>query len=72
MGYTFDFSMVKVPAFDDHGFPVQKRGVTDYPGLYFMGLPWLSRQKSGLLLGVGEDAALIASQIAGQIRGEHV
>jgi putative flavoprotein involved in K+ transport len=70
MGYAFDFSMVKVPAFDDYGFPVQKRGVTDYPGLYFVGLPWLSKQKSGLLLGVGEDAALIASQIAGQIRGE--
>ena len=64
MGYAFDFGMVKVPAFDDHGFPVQKRGVTDYPGLYFIGLPWLSRQKSGLLLGVGEDAAFIASRIA--------
>lgn len=65
MGYAFDFSMVKAPVFDGYGYPVQRCGVTDYPGLYFVGLPWLSKQKSGLLLGVGEDAAFIASQIAG-------
>jgi putative flavoprotein involved in K+ transport len=38
--------------------------VTDYPGLFFMGLPWLNKHKSGLLLGVGEDADFIASTIA--------
>jgi putative flavoprotein involved in K+ transport len=40
--------------------------VTDYPGLYFVGLPWLHKPKSGLLLGVGEDAAYIAAQITEQ------
>ena len=35
---TFDFSWVKLPVFDDDGYPVQQRGVTNYPGLYFLGL----------------------------------
>jgi putative flavoprotein involved in K+ transport len=64
MGYSFDFSLVKFPIFDSDGYPVQTRGVTAYPGLYFVGLPWLHKQKSGLLVGVGEDAEYIASQIA--------
>jgi putative flavoprotein involved in K+ transport len=64
-GYSFDFNLVKLPIFDDDGYPVQRRGVTEYPGVYFVGLPWLYKQKSGLLLGVGEDAEYIASVITG-------
>ncbi len=64
MGYSFDFSLVKLPAFDGDGYPTQRRGVTDFPGLYFVGLPWLYKQKSGLLAGVGEDADFIASAIS--------
>ncbi len=62
-GYSFDFDLVKLPVTDGDGFPVQQRGVTAYPGLYFVGLPWLHTPKSGLLLGVGEDAAYIATHI---------
>lgn len=62
-GYSFDFSLVHLPVFDDDRYPVQERGVTAYPGLYFVGLPWLYKQKSGLLLGVGEDAEYIVSVI---------
>jgi putative flavoprotein involved in K+ transport len=58
-GYSFDFSMVKLPIFDEDGYPVQRRGVTKYAGLYFVGLPWLHSAKSGLLHGVSEDAAYI-------------
>ena len=64
-GYTFDFTMVKLPIVDEDGYPIQKRGVTEYPGLYFLGLPWLYKQSSGLLAGVGEDAEFLASAIAG-------
>ena len=63
-GYRFDFSWVKLPVCDEDGYPVQERGVTRYPGLYFVGLPWLHTRKSGLLLGVGEDAEYIAGRIA--------
>lgn len=37
MGYRFDFSIVNLPVLDADGFPVQHRGVTNYPGLYFVG-----------------------------------
>jgi putative flavoprotein involved in K+ transport len=62
-GYKFDFSLVKLPVFDEDGYPVQKRGVTEYPGLYFIGLPFLHTSKSGLLHGVGDDTAHIVSVI---------
>jgi putative flavoprotein involved in K+ transport len=64
MGYRFDFSLVKLPVFDQAGYPIQKNCATTYPGLYFLGLPWLTARKSGLLLGVGEDAAKVAESIA--------
>lgn len=63
-GFSFDFSMVKLPVFDEAGYPIQKRGVTEFPGLYFVGLPFLYKMKSGLLIGVGEDAEYIASHAA--------
>jgi len=63
IGYTFDFSLVKLPVFDSDGFPLQNRGVTSYRGLYFTGLPWLHKYQSGHLLGMAEDAAYIASVI---------
>ncbi len=62
-GYKFDFGFVKLPIFDEDGYPVQMRGVTEFPGLYFVGLPFLHTIKSGLLVGVGEDAAYVAEHI---------
>jgi putative flavoprotein involved in K+ transport len=62
-GYSFDFSTVRLPVFDASGYPIQQRGITIYPGLYFVGLPWLHKAKSGLLFGVSEDAAYIALRI---------
>lgn len=56
VGYRFDFTLVKFPVFDADGYPLQERGVTATPGLYFLGLNWLHSQKSGLLQGVGADA----------------
>src|SRR5688572_394424 len=46
-GYTFDFGLVELPIHDEHGFPVQRRGITNYPGLYFVGMPWMPSLKSG-------------------------
>ena len=64
-GFAFDFNLVKLPVFDSFGYPITQRGVTQYPGLYFLGLPWLYMMKSGLLMGVGEDAAYVAEKIVG-------
>lgn len=65
MGYTFDFSMIHLPILDNDGYPHQNRGEADYPGLFFVGLPWLYKNKSGLLIGVGEDAKHIVSVMTG-------
>ena len=63
-GYGFNFGIVKLPVFDEDGFPIQKRGVTDFPGLYFVGIPFIHTAASGLLVGVGEDASYIAENLA--------
>ena len=64
-GYGFDFSLVQLPILDSDGYPKQRRGVTGYPGLYFIGLPWLHNGKSGLLFGLAQDAGHIAAVIQG-------
>ena len=63
MGYKFDYSLVRLPVTDEVGYPIQQRGVTNYPGLYFLGLSWLYKHKSPLLLGVGEDAEYIVEHM---------
>jgi putative flavoprotein involved in K+ transport len=63
-GYSFDFSLVRLPVTDADGFPIQTRGVTAFPGLFFVGLPWLHTAKSGLIYGLSEDARYIADRIA--------
>jgi putative flavoprotein involved in K+ transport len=63
-GYKFDFSWVKFPILDQDGYPVQDRGISEYPGLYFLGLHFMHKRKSGLLWGVGDVADHIARDIA--------
>ena len=63
-GYRFDYGWLEVPVFDAHGAPLQQRGVTPCPNLYFLGLHWMHTSRSGLLSGVGNDAAFIADHIA--------
>jgi len=67
-GYTFDFSLVKLPVTDADGYPIQRRGITKYEGLYFLGLPWLHNRRSGILFGVGDDAAHLAAHIGAATR----
>ncbi len=67
-GYQLDFGWLQVPAFDDQGNPRHQRGVAEVPGLYFLGLAWLSRRASPFIWGVWHDAAYLADHIAG--RGE--
>jgi len=63
MGYAFDYSLVKLPVTDEDGFPIQQRGVTQYPGLYFIGMNWLHKRKSAILLGVNEDVEHIIADM---------
>jgi len=67
-GYGVDFGWIDLPVLNAQGEPVHRRGITDIPGLYFLGLQWLSRMNSSFLSGVGNDAAVLADHIAA--RGE--
>ena len=62
-GYTNDYSLVQLPLLDSYGFPSTDRGITHYPGLYFLGLQWMNKFKSGFLMGVGESAQYLAEVI---------
>ncbi len=62
-GYVLDFRWLKVDAFDEKGRPAHDRGVSKVPGLYFIGLPWLSRRASPFIWGVWDDADYLAQHI---------
>jgi putative flavoprotein involved in K+ transport len=62
-GYDVDFGWIDVPVLDARGEPVHTRGVTAVPGMYFLGLQWLSKMSSSSLSGVGDDAAVLADHI---------
>ena len=63
-GFALDFGWLQVDTFGDKGIPLHDRGVTAVPGLYFLGLPWLSRRASPFIWGVWHDAEYLAGHIA--------
>jgi len=65
-GYAVDFRWLQVDAFGENGKPKHQRGVSQEPGVYFLGLPWLSRRGSSFIWGVWHDARHIADHIATQ------
>jgi len=67
-GFGLDFSWIDLDLQPTDGYPVQAQGVSPHRGLYFMGLQLMHTRKSGLIFGVGEDAAHISSVIAGQLK----
>jgi putative flavoprotein involved in K+ transport len=62
-GFRIDHSWIDVPVFDAEGRLVHRRGVTDSPGLYFLGLTWQYTRGSALIGFVKDDAEHIANQI---------
>jgi putative flavoprotein involved in K+ transport len=65
-GYRSDHSWIDVPVFDDDGRLLHRRGVTDHPGLFFLGLTWQHTRGSALLGWVKDDAEFISERIAAQ------
>jgi len=63
-GYGVDFSWIEIAVLDARGEPIHRGGITPVPGLYFLGLQWLSKMSSSFLSGVGDDAAMLANHIA--------
>lgn len=65
-GYSVDYRWLQVDALTETGKPRHQRGVSSEPGVYFVGLPWLSRRGSAFIWGVWHDARHIAEHIAKQ------
>ena len=71
-GYAVDFGWLQVDAFDRDGKPRHQRGVSSEPGVYFIGLPWLSRRGSSFIWGVWHDARHVADHIAIPVSYTHL
>jgi putative flavoprotein involved in K+ transport len=63
-GFRLDFGWIDLDIFREDGRPRHQDGVTEVPGLYFMGLPWLSCRGSAFIWGAWTDGARIAGLIA--------
>jgi putative flavoprotein involved in K+ transport len=63
-GFRMDYSRwIDLPVFEENGYPRHVRGVTEVPGLYFLGLMWQHNQGSATLFGVNGDARYLARQM---------
>jgi putative flavoprotein involved in K+ transport len=69
-GYRPDYSWIELPITDETGQARHRRGVTDVPGLYFLGLSWQHTRGSALIGWVKDDAAFIAEQVEAFAAGE--
>ncbi|MDP5227100.1 MULTISPECIES: NAD(P)-binding domain-containing protein [Arthrobacter] len=64
-GFRPDYRWIDFPVFDPTGFPITSAGaVPGSPGLYFCGVHFLTRRRSALIWGVGDDAEAVAEAIA--------
>ena len=63
-GYRSDYPWLDAPVVGQDGDVQHRRGVTEIPGLYFLGLSWQHTRGSALLGWVKDDAEFIAAQIA--------
>jgi putative flavoprotein involved in K+ transport len=62
-GFSFDFSWIEGLETDAAGYPVTHDGESSMENLYFCGLNWMRKRKSGIIYGVGEDAEIVASKL---------
>jgi putative flavoprotein involved in K+ transport len=62
-GVRGDYAWLTADALDASGHPAHIEGVSPLDGLYFVGLTWLSRRRSAILAGVGDDAEHVANVI---------
>jgi putative flavoprotein involved in K+ transport len=72
-GFRPDFSWIRVPLeIGEDRYPVQYRGASTTPGLYFVGLPFLHSFASMLIGGADRDTGRVAEQIAARHREPRV
>ncbi len=66
-GYGSDFGWIGIDILDARGLPRHRDGVAEVPGLYFLGLPWLTCRASSFIWGVWRDAEAHAAHIAARM-----
>jgi putative flavoprotein involved in K+ transport len=62
-GFGPDFGWIDLPVFNPDGTPRHHYGLTDAPGLAFLGLPWLNSRSSALMGGAGPDARHVVERL---------
>ncbi len=62
-GYRRDYGWIDLPILDSMDLPRQTRGVSEIPGLYFIGSLWQHDQLSATLVGVELDARALAERM---------
>ena len=62
-GFRGDFSYLKLPVLTEEQLPRHRNGVGVVDGLYFIGLSWLRKRKSAIILGIRDDAEFIVGHI---------
>jgi putative flavoprotein involved in K+ transport len=67
-GYRPAYPWLSVPVLDGDGGIRHRRGVTDVPGLYAIGLRFQHRRSSTFIDGARHDAEFLAQQIAERSR----
>ena len=68
-GYDLDYTWIDLDILDGYGFPQQRRGVSDVPGLVFLGLLWQHTQASATLLGPMLDAPHLVAHMRSGVSG---
>ena len=62
-GFRSDYSWIDISVFEERGLPVHRRGVTEAPGLYVLGMHNQYSRGSSLIAWVKDDAEFIVDQI---------
>jgi putative flavoprotein involved in K+ transport len=62
-GYDLDYGWINAPIFGERGYPRNERGVTEIPGLYFLGLLWQHTEGSATLVGPALDGPYLAERL---------
>lgn len=62
-GFKGNFSWLNLPVFNEDGLPIHNLGISPIPGVYFIGFPWISKRRSGIIGGIEEDANRIVANI---------
>jgi putative flavoprotein involved in K+ transport len=68
-GFTGDFCFLDPGLVDAGGQPRHQDTAGAAPGVWYVGLKWLVRRSSGILLGFPRDAAAVAAAVAAHLGG---